>query len=61
MVSNQANQNNMQGIKSEHEYKGGRVGWVGHEIYREDGVSQFYLQGGVGCGNFHWIIWSVTS
>ena len=28
-VSNPANQNHMQGIKSEHQYKDGEVGWGG--------------------------------
>ena len=36
----------MQGINSEHEYKGGGVGWVSHEIHREGGVGQFYLRWG---------------
>ena len=34
----------MQGIKSEHEYKGGSVRWLGHEIQREGGMGQFYPQ-----------------
>ena len=37
----------MQGIDSEHEYKGGSVGWVSHEIHSEGGVGQFYPQDGV--------------
>ena len=43
----------MLGIESEHEYKGGSVRWLGHEIHREGGKGQFYPQGGVGCRKFH--------
>ena len=34
----------MQGIKSEHEYKGDSVRCVGYEINREGGMGQFYPQ-----------------
>ena len=43
-VYNQPNQNHMQGIESEHEYKGGRLRWVVMKIHREGGIGQFYPQ-----------------
>ena len=43
----------MLGIKSENKYKGGTGQWMGYEIYREVGMSQFYPQYEVECGKFH--------